>query len=176
MSWLSSPLIIRLFPYVDYHESVILQNTNLKGLILIIKSTYQGWYHSLKNNKQKFPVHHSSSVTIFPLDRLSLFWCNKIIKFSETYKWERKEGLPSLVSLVCMITVKYLMCLMNYRRNQFRFLHTDYLVNLKGSVGLILAKVSDMRISEDFYTTWPVISGLLYHYLVSFVLGVPHHL
>ena len=30
-----------------YHESVILQKTRLKGLILIIKSTYQGWYHSL---------------------------------------------------------------------------------------------------------------------------------
>ena len=47
MTWLSSPLIIRLFPYLDYHESVILQKTSLKGLILIIKSTYQGWYHSL---------------------------------------------------------------------------------------------------------------------------------
>ncbi len=42
-----SPLIIRLFPYLDYHESVILQKTRLQGLILIIKSTYQGWYHSL---------------------------------------------------------------------------------------------------------------------------------
>ncbi len=47
MAWLSSPWIIRLFPYLDYHESVILQKTSLKGLILIIKSTYQGWYHSL---------------------------------------------------------------------------------------------------------------------------------
>ncbi len=45
--WLSNPLIIRLFPYLDYHESVILQKTSLKGLILIIKSTYQGWYVSL---------------------------------------------------------------------------------------------------------------------------------
>ena len=31
--------------------------------------------------------------------------------------------------------------------DQFRFLHTDSLVNLKGSLGLILEKVSDMRIS-----------------------------
>jgi len=30
------------FPDLDYHESVILQKTSLKGLILIIKSTYQG--------------------------------------------------------------------------------------------------------------------------------------
>jgi hypothetical protein len=31
----------------DYQESVILQKTSLKDLILIIKSAYQGWYHSL---------------------------------------------------------------------------------------------------------------------------------
>jgi hypothetical protein len=39
--------------------------------------------------------------------------------------------------------------IMNYRRNpdQFRFLRTACLANLKGSVGLILAKASDMRIS-----------------------------
>jgi hypothetical protein len=47
MTWLSSPFIIRLFPYLDYHESVILQKTSLQGLILIIKSTYQGWCHAL---------------------------------------------------------------------------------------------------------------------------------
>jgi hypothetical protein len=40
MSWLSNPVIIRLFPDLDYHESVILQKTSLKGLILIIKSTH----------------------------------------------------------------------------------------------------------------------------------------
>ena len=40
-------MIIRLFPYLDYHESVILQKNSLKVLILIIKSTYQGWYVSL---------------------------------------------------------------------------------------------------------------------------------
>ena len=44
--WLSNPLIIWMFSYLDYHESVILQKTSLKGLILIIKSTYQGWYVS----------------------------------------------------------------------------------------------------------------------------------
>ncbi len=44
--WLSIPLIIRLFPYPDYHESVIPQKNRLKDLILIIKSTYQGWYVS----------------------------------------------------------------------------------------------------------------------------------
>jgi hypothetical protein len=49
MAWLSSHFIIRLFPYLDYHESVILQKTRLQGLILIIKSTYQGWYHALGN-------------------------------------------------------------------------------------------------------------------------------
>jgi hypothetical protein len=32
---------------LDYHESVILQKTNLKVLILIIKSKYQDGYHSL---------------------------------------------------------------------------------------------------------------------------------
>jgi hypothetical protein len=45
--WLSRPLIIRLFPNLDYHESVILPKTRLKGLILIIKSTYQPWYVTL---------------------------------------------------------------------------------------------------------------------------------
>ena len=33
-----SPLIIRLFADLDYHESVTLQKTSLKDLILIIKS------------------------------------------------------------------------------------------------------------------------------------------
>ena len=33
--WLSSPLIIRLFPHLDHHESVILSKTRIKGLILI---------------------------------------------------------------------------------------------------------------------------------------------
>jgi hypothetical protein len=41
-SLIINPLIIRLFPYLDYHEPVILQKTSLKVLILIIKSTYQG--------------------------------------------------------------------------------------------------------------------------------------
>ncbi len=45
--WLSIPLIIRLFPHLDYHESVMLPKTRLKGLILIIKSTYQPWYVTL---------------------------------------------------------------------------------------------------------------------------------
>jgi hypothetical protein len=54
MAWLSNPLIIRLFPYLDYHESVILQKTGLKDLILIIKSTYQGWYHSLESVSSNF--------------------------------------------------------------------------------------------------------------------------
>jgi hypothetical protein len=42
-------MIISLFPYLDYHESVILQKTRLQDLILIIKSTYQGYlgYHVL---------------------------------------------------------------------------------------------------------------------------------
>ena len=31
--------------------------------------------------------------------------------------------------------------------DQFRFLRADYYANIKGSVGLILAKTSDMRIS-----------------------------
>jgi len=35
-------LINRLFPYLDYYESVILKKTSLTGLLLIIKSTYQG--------------------------------------------------------------------------------------------------------------------------------------
>ena len=41
-SRVNRPLIIRLFLYLDNHESVILQKTSLKGLIQIIKSTYQG--------------------------------------------------------------------------------------------------------------------------------------
>ncbi len=46
-TWLSNPLIIRLFPHLDYHESVVLPKTRLKGLILIIKSIYQPWYVTL---------------------------------------------------------------------------------------------------------------------------------
>jgi hypothetical protein len=38
-----SPPVMNL----DYQESVILQKTNLKVLILIIKSKYQDGYHSL---------------------------------------------------------------------------------------------------------------------------------
>ncbi len=57
MAWLSNPLIIRLFPYLDYHESVILQKTSLKGLILIIKSTYQGWCHALLWDLYEFLVN-----------------------------------------------------------------------------------------------------------------------
>ena len=34
-AWLSNPSIIRLFPHLDYHESVILPKTRQKGLILI---------------------------------------------------------------------------------------------------------------------------------------------
>ena len=41
--------------------------------------------------------------------------------------------------------------------DQFRFLHTACLAIIKGSVGLILTKASDMRIS------------------IPCVLGVPHH-
>ncbi len=52
--------------------------------------------------------------------------------------------------------------------DQFRFLRAACLTNLKGSVGLILAKVSDMRISI------PRDLVLLYHCLVSFVLDAPH--
>jgi hypothetical protein len=48
--WLSSFLMVRLFPYLDYHESVILRKNNLTGLILIIKSTYKSWYVSLNHN------------------------------------------------------------------------------------------------------------------------------
>ena len=54
----------------------------------------------------------------------------------------------------------------------FRFLRTACLANIKGSVGLILAKVSAMRIS-----IYRLIChlDLLYHYRVSFVLDVLHH-
>ena len=56
--------------------------------------------------------------------------------------------------------------------DQFRFLRAACLDNIKGSVGLILAKTSAMRIS-----IYRLIChlGLLYHYRVSFVLGVLHH-
>jgi hypothetical protein len=65
MAWSSRPLIIRLFPDLDYHESVILQKTSLKGLILIIKSTYQGWYHSLVGDKiTDFHVAHTPKTTM----------------------------------------------------------------------------------------------------------------
>ena len=66
MAWLSSPLIIRLFPCLDYHESVILQKTSLKGLILIIKSTYQGWYHALTLSHSVRPTDYSVVFTPVP--------------------------------------------------------------------------------------------------------------
>ncbi len=55
---------------------------------------------------------------------------------------------------------------------QFRFLRAACFANIKGSVGLILAKVSAMRIS-----IYRLIChlDLLYHYRVSFVLDVLHH-
>jgi hypothetical protein len=58
---------------------------------------------------------------------------------------------------------------------QFRFLCTACLANLKGSVGLILAKASAMRISIPLdLSSRPFI--LLLYYRVSFVLDVIHHL
>jgi hypothetical protein len=55
--------------------------------------------------------------------------------------------------------------------DQFRFLRPSYHDNIKGSVGLILVKVSTMRIyiPIDFHL------GLLYHYRVSFVRDVLFH-
>jgi hypothetical protein len=49
----------------------------------------------------------------------------------------------------CMRTVKHLLCPMNYLRNRinFVFFALTCLANLEGSVGLILAKASAMRIS-----------------------------
>jgi hypothetical protein len=47
MTWLSSSSIVTPVTYLRYHEPLILIlcKTSLKGLILIIKSTYQVWYH-----------------------------------------------------------------------------------------------------------------------------------
>jgi hypothetical protein len=77
---------------------------------------------------------------------------------------------------------------------QFRFLRVVCLANIKGSVGLILVETSDMRISIPLDLSsrsfiplprfirsrrpTPLLApslGLLYHYHVSFVLGVLHH-
>jgi len=54
---------------------------------------------------------------------------------------------------------------------QFRFLRSGCLVYIKGSVGLILAKSSAIRISIPLDLS----SRSLYHYRVSFVLVVLHH-
>ncbi len=54
---------------------------------------------------------------------------------------------------------------------QFRFLRTACFANIKGSVGLILAKASEC--GSLYRSTGHL--GLLYHYLVSFVLDVLHH-
>jgi hypothetical protein len=80
-----------------------------------------------------------------------------------------------MTSFVCfswMVIVTHLFCLMNFRRNRisFDFFVLFVLTNLKGSVGLILAKVSVMWIPSPL--TFPL--GLLYHCLVSFVVDVPH--
>ena len=56
MPWLSSPLIISMFPHLDYHESVILSKTSMKGLILMIKSTYQGLYVVLEERVDQASV------------------------------------------------------------------------------------------------------------------------
>ena len=48
--------------------------------------------------------------------------------------------------------------------DQFRFLRAACLVNLKGSVGSIMTKISVIRISIP----------LSYHFRVSSVLAVPH--
>ena len=67
------------FPYLDYHESVILQKTSLKGLILIIKSTYQGWYHALKTTNLswvsiKSQTTTKASSTTWTKPPYGLFW------------------------------------------------------------------------------------------------------
>jgi hypothetical protein len=74
MAWLSSPLIIRLFPYLDYHESVILQKTTLKVLILIIKSTYQGWYHVLVLRSFSLKTEIHSCVYVLWRKQQVLLW------------------------------------------------------------------------------------------------------
>ena len=57
--WLSNLLIIRLFPYLDYRESMILQKTWLNFLFLVIKSTYQGWYLSFHEPPYKRNISSS---------------------------------------------------------------------------------------------------------------------
>jgi hypothetical protein len=62
----------------------------------------------------------------------------------------------TILTVYCffMITAKHLPWPMNYRRpsesDQLRFLRATCLPNLKGSVGLILAKESDMKLSIPF--------------------------
>ena len=53
----------------------------------------------------------------------------------------------------------------------FRFLHAACLDNIKGSVGLILSKGSDMRISIPIDLS----SRSLYLYCASFALGYLQH-
>ncbi len=57
---------------------------------------------------------------------------------------------------------------------QFRFLRGACFANIKGSVGLILAKTSAMRISIPLDLSSRIL-GLLYHYRVSCGLDVSHH-
>ena len=55
--------------------------------------------------------------------------------------------------------------------DQFRFLRAACFANIKGSVGLILAKYR----TGGFLYRLICPLGLLYHYRVSFVLGALHH-
>ena len=61
------------------------------------------------------------------------------------------------------------------RKDQFRFLHATCLANLKGSVGLILAKPSAMRISIPLDLSSRPFIPLPRFYTVSFVRNVLFH-
>ena len=67
--------------------------------------------------------------------------------------------------------MRYLLWLMNFRGiDQFRFLRCVCLVNLKGSVGMIVTKTSVW----EFLSPLTFHLGLSYHWRVSSVLVTPH--
>ncbi len=68
MTLLSSPLIIRLFPYLDYHESVILRKTRLKVLTKLMwpvkTQRKSNWLSPESRRPRKSKAQHYHTVCV----------------------------------------------------------------------------------------------------------------
>jgi hypothetical protein len=113
MPWLSSPLIIRLFPDLDYHESVILQKTSLKSLILIIKSGKNRHIHPDECGHPALGRDRSSHVCLLSGSRPRVFFdgtsCSSphLGDQGGPSSWDPHQGMIS--TLICWLCDGYVM-------------------------------------------------------------------